>query len=365
MDGDALLRAALVRPETVVECALEDWDRLVRQAQRAGLAGRLHADLAARGLLEKVPVQPRRHLASAAAVAAQQQRLVHWEIAEIHRVLNAAAIPVVLLKGAAYVMAALPCARGRLFVDVDILVPRTALNDAELALFTAGWVADRLDAYDMRYYREWMHELPPLKHIKRQSLIDLHHTILPPTAALKPDPVLLLAGARPVDGYPELYLPCPADLILHSATHLFHEGEFMHGLRDLADLDDLLRHFAANEPAFWTALVQRAAAMDLRGPLYYALRYARRLLDTPVPEHALAELAGAGPGPLKSPLMDALFVRALTPHHSSCEDWLSPTARWLLYVRAHYLRMPLRLLVPHLVRKAWMRRFDRGEPAQP
>jgi hypothetical protein len=27
-------------------------------------------------------------------------------------------------------------------------------------------------------------------------------------------------------------------------------------------------------------------------------------------------------------------------------------ARWLLYVRGHYQRMPLRLLVPHLVRKA-------------
>jgi glutaconate CoA-transferase subunit A len=32
-------------------------------------------------------------------------------------------------------------------------------------------------------------------------------------------------------------------------------------------------------------------------------------------------------------------------------------ARWLLYVRSHWLRMPPHLLVPHLVRKAWMRRF--------
>jgi len=365
MDGDALLRALLARPETAVDCALGDWDRLVRQAQRAGLGARLHADLDARALIDQLPERPRRHLASAAAVAAQQQRLVHWEVAEIHRVLDAAAIPVVLLKGAAYVMAALPCARGRLFVDVDILVPHAALGEAELALFTAGWVADRLDAYDMRYYREWMHELPPLKHIKRRSVIDLHHTILPPTAALKPDPNRLLADARPVDGYRALYVPCPADLVLHSATHLFHEGEFMHGLRDLTDLDALLRHFAAQQPAFWAALLRRAAVMDLRAPLYYALRYARRLLGTPVPDEALAELTGAGPGPIKRPLMDALFDRALTPHHPSCEDWFSPTARWLLYVRAHYLRMPLRLLVPHLVRKAWMRRFDRGEPDQP
>ena len=37
-------------------------------------------------------------------------------------------------------------------------------------------------------------------------------------------------------------------------------------------------------------------------------------------------------------------------------------ARWLLYVRSHYLRMPLSLVVPHLVRKAWMQRFPKQDP---
>jgi len=27
---------------------------------------------------------------------------------------------------------------------------------------------------------------------------------------------------------------------------------------------------------------------------------------------------------------------------------------WLLYIRSHYLRMPLHLLVPHLARKAYV-----------
>ncbi|HEY9549461.1 MAG TPA: hypothetical protein VIR45_08165, partial [Kiloniellaceae bacterium] len=39
---------------------------------------------------------------------------------------------------------------------------------------------------------------------------------------------------------------------------------------------------------------------------------------------------------------------------SSCASGSgSPAAaRWLLYVRAHYLRMPLPLLLPHLLRKS-------------
>src|SRR3546814_9997045 len=40
------------------------------------------------------------------------------------------------------------------------------------------------------------------------------------------------------------------------------------------------------------------------------------------------------------------------PDHESCDGSLTAAARWLLYVRAHYLRMPLPLLLPHLLRKS-------------
>jgi hypothetical protein len=33
----------------------------------------------------------------------------------------------------------------------------------------------------------------------------------------------------------------------------------------------------------------------------------------------------------------------------------------LLYLRSHYLRMPLYLLLPHLCRKAWMNRFEKED----
>jgi hypothetical protein len=52
-----------------------------------------------------------------------------------------------------------------------------------------------------------------------------------------------------------------------------------------------------------------------------------------------------------------LLAIALRPNHPSCDGPWTPLARWLLYVRAHWLRMPLRLLLPHLLRKAWERRL--------
>ena len=95
----------------------------------------------------------------------------------------------------------------------------------------------------------------------------------------------------------------------------------------------------------------------------HGMRYARHLLETPVPETVTAALRPAGPNVMMRPIMDALFERALMPEHPSCSDAFTPLARWLLYVRGHYLRMPLRLLIPHLTRKAWKRRETSEKPA--
>ena len=112
-------------------------------------------------------------------------------------------------------------------------------------------------------------------------------------------------------------------------------------------------------------LVPRAVEVGLARPLYYALRYTKLKLGTPVPDGvAAAAAAAAGPaGPLRV-LMDALFVRALRPKHPSCSGAATRLARWLLYVRGHWLRMPMPLLLYHLTRKAVVRPDD-AEPRGP
>ena len=357
-----LLLSVLRDPAASPLKTLSQWDLLVRVAQMASLSGRLHHLLHEQGALDRLREQPRRHLASAATVASRQGEMVRWEVAQIHKALYPLGIPIVLLKGAAYVMAGLPCARGRTFADVDIMVPHAALTETERSLFAHGWLAQGHDDYDQAYYRKWMHELPPLTHMRRKSVLDVHHTILPPTAHLKPDPRKLLAAAVPIQAHDDVYVLAPADMVLHSATHLFHDGELEHGLRDLVDLDDLLRHFAADDPDLWPALVDRAYEMDLARPLFYGLRYASHFLGTPVPETAMHALARAAPARPLLPMVDAAFQRGLAPHHWSCDGWLSPAARWILFVRSHYLRMPLRLLVPHLVRKAIKKRTAATTP---
>lgn len=73
-----------------------------------------------------------------------------------------------------------------------------------------------------------------------------------------------------------------------------------------------------------------------------------------MPPATLAALAGAAPKPLLLVLMDALFKRALLPAHASCSDRLTGIARFLLYVRGNWLRMPPLMLTRHLWHKAFV-----------
>jgi len=343
---------ALRDPAALPRLSLPQWETLIRQGRRSNLLPRVALALHELGLLPQVPAAPRAHLEAARTLAQAQADAVRREVAFIDRALSVTGVPIVLLKGAAYLIAGLTAARGRLFSDIDILVPRGALANVETTLMLHGWHTSKTTAYDQRYYRRWMHELPPLRHISRQTVLDVHHAILPITARLKPDSAKLLAASRPIAGEPRLRVLAPVDMVLHSATHLFCNEDVGNSLRDLVDLDSLLREFAS-EAGFWPRLTARAGELDLTRPLYYALRYAVRLLDTPVPDRVLGAAEIGRPPPVLRGLMDAIFLRTLQPNRAN--GGLSSLARGSLYVRAHWLRMPPLLLAQHLAVKALRR----------
>ena len=364
-----LLFSLLAKPQQMADLDLNTWDLLIRQARNADLLGRVYELVAEYQLFDDIPLPVRPHLLSARRVARRHSTMVGFELGNLLGILAKLDSPVVVLKGAAYVLAGLPAAAGRVFSDIDLMVAKDRLAEAEKLLKVQAWVSSA-EGYDDKYYRQWMHELPPLQHMKRHTLLDLHHAILPQTARLKPSSERLFASALAVDGYPNAHVLCPEDMVLHSATHLFQDDEFKHGTRDLVDLDILLRHFGEDEQ-FWQRLVPRGIEMDLSRPLYYALCFCCRMLETPVPEAVLAQAAQAGRPPwLLTGLMDQLFKRALVPDHSSCLDSFSSLAKSMLFVRSHYLRMPFHLLIPHLFHKAFIspisaRRVERAAENRP
>jgi hypothetical protein len=351
------LAGCLAQPERLAGIGLPTWDRLVPMARSAGLLARLAHLLDDAGLLQDVPERPRCHLLADRVVAEKHGRDIHWEAGQLRAALRDVVPVFIVLKGAAYVLAGLPPARGRIFSDTDILVPRDRIADVEAALQRHGWSFGKIEPYDERYYRRFTHQIPPMMHGKRHTAVDVHHTIVQVTSRVRLSPAELWQQATPIgDGMAVL---SPPDMVLHSAVHLFNDGEFHRGLRDLDDITGLLRHFGA-DPGFAQRLVQRAVALDLVRPLFYALRYSRRLLNGPMAETVLAAQPGVPSAALQH-WMDALFLRVLASPHPHYRRMGAGIADFLLYVRAHHLRMPPHLLVPHLVRKAYERRFGEAE----
>jgi hypothetical protein len=267
----------------------------------------------------------------------------------------------VLLKGAAYLGQDLPIAAGRLPSDVDILVPRAAIEAVQARLRADGWSEVALDAHDQRYYREWSHEVPPMRHPIHPIELDLHHNILPPVARTRVDADRLLEHVQP-SKWPRWQVLQPVDQVLHSAAHLFLDSEARDRVRDLVDLDGLLRHFG-REASFWEALVTRGAELGLTEPLALAAHFCVEWLGTPIPAETRARLAATGPSALRRAWLLPTLSAILTPTDPDDRPpWAQDVAAAIFLARYHRARMPLRILVPHLWHKLRKRDTDAVAP---
>jgi hypothetical protein len=114
----------------------------------------------------------------------------------------------------------------------------------------------------------------------------------------------------------------------------------------------LLRHFAATDARFFDRLLARAGEMELLRPLYYACRWSSRLFGTSIPAATAELIERRGPSAPVRALMDSLLERALPPTIARASTrW----ARHALYVRGHWLKMPMPLLAWHLTMKTFRR----------
>ena len=356
---------ALIRqPGEAAGLSPADWNRLIRLARREFVLGRLAATLADEAAIwSGLPEKVRAIMQGALREVAFRQTRLMWEVDRLAYALRGLDTPVLLLKGAAYLGAGLQAGRGRIAADLDILTDRSHLQLIEDALTAHGFAPEPHDDYDEQYYRAWMHELPPLRHQARGTVIDVHHAILPLTARPRPDTGLLLAAsvACGETGFRRLG---DHDLFIHSAVHLFHDGEFINGLRNLIELHDLIVEFG-QRPGFFEGLMARARSLGLARYAAYGLRQAHRLLAAPVPATVMASAKADLPPPPMLWLMDGLFGQALMAVDLPRGRPRVMLAQRLLYLRSHWLRMPPVMLTRHLARKSLKRWTGKAPPAPP
>lgn len=338
----ALLRA----PETVPQLSGEVWNAVVVQARRSQILGQMAALLVRTGHWPGVPAAVQRHLHLELLSSQRRGDSALWELGVMRRAVDPG-IGLTVLKGCAYLAAGDINSQGRTFSDVDILVARSQLAQAELELMVAGWKPSKVDAYDAHYYRDWMHEVPPMEHLRRRTVVDLHHAINPPISRIYVDPRLLqvdvqLLGTGFGNG---LFALSPLDRVIHCALHLIQEGESKKLLRDLYDLHLLVQQHCAT-PQLVAALLLRATELKVEPAVQSALGAATAIFAAP----GMATKTRGG-------LLHTALVAA-AQNSLNKQSVRGALASWWLLAYSHWIKMPLRILLPHLLRKWYKNTFQ-------
>ena len=341
----ALFLATLTQQKSITELEPKEADSLLRAAIAAHMHGVL-ANTVNKRLSLLLPLPLSRHCASIHTFSFAQKNQVAAASKLLSEQLSSAGIPVLLLKGAAYIVGSKPNAQGRLISDIDILVQREALTTVENALQKNGWRAKPLNDYDEKYYREWSHELPPYIHSESGVTLDIHHNLIPLSSGKTIN--IAQIDATKVWVANNLYIPSDAYLILHSAIHLLLNDDTEKGLRDCFDLHSLIQGYLASGSV--DSLRAIFIEANCEAEFSILIHLLNRIFKT-----QYSELLSTGVQRLSwhdrvlvSSLYKTIFPRTDYLRHNK-----SALARQHVYIHGHLSKMPLLLFIQHICYKGY------------
>lgn len=331
-----------------------DWTSLVSEARQHALLGSIYFLLQDVNLLELVPTAVLSHLTTGFHYAEKQKITLLKELLELESVFASVEFPCILVKGVGYRLAGLPFSRGRVFSDIDLLIPHDNFPQALSLLTDAGYLESGMSDYDRRYYIEWSHQHPPLTHFLRGANIDLHHHIFPVSStsglAIKPmfDNAIRLSGSS-------FSVPSTPFLFVHAAVHLFYQEETHKLVKDLCDLKQLYE--ACMQTYNAEQLVSAANDMHAEAAVFYALDTLRWLFKLNIDAEILNNLA-------KHSSTYRRWQMQFLLKHLLNKTTISFFAHIAWFIRGHLLKMGVGTLIYHSMAKFWEYRKIRKMQSQ-
>lgn len=292
------------------------------------------------GLIERFPFVVQGHLKNALVMAERQADHLKYEASLLLDSIKNVTPQCLYLKGAAYCLADMNVSKGRLFSDIDVLVPKNCLRKIEKRLLFKGWISKPINDYDERYYREWAHEIPPLVQSRRGTVVDIHHNLVPPISGKAPDINAFLSQTMEVNGVTVLKSHA---MLLHSCIHLIFNETFKQAHRDLYDIASLIKDFGCEK--FWNDAVQLAKETGFYKELFLGCRYSSKKLGYELPHKLKCDVPYTG---IKMSVLDLVMQKALSPHHPLCKVRGRAVASFIAWARGHWCKMPVFLLIYHL-----------------
>jgi len=338
----------LIEPVLMNQLTLKQWEELILIFRESKLLASVYHLLIKNDDFESKHNYVKRHLRSAFVHADRQRRQVIYECGAINALLCKINVSPIYLKGANYILRGSCNSLGRIVSDIDLLVPKTELDKVEALLKNNLWKSEVISDYDEKYYREWAHEIPPLIHILRDTVLDVHHNLYLPISGRALDISLFESGAIVVgEQYSVLN---SADSVLHSIIHLFMNEDFTNSFRDLFDLSLLITEYGNDE--FWDRLSFIASQSGYEKEVYYCLKISNQLFQLPKPL-IYEGLEVRFKSIFTDFFINSIISRAITPKHTLLDTFTIRLARFYIFIRGHCLKMPPHILISHLIIKSF------------
>lgn len=269
------------------QLSAEEWVALEQEATRHNLRGLVYRRLADSPSAAVVPAELlARFRAMYVDTAGRNARALH-ETRRMAQALAGRGIEVILLKGIALARFTYDEPGLRNMADVDVMVRRDRLADAEAVYVANGY--GPLPRPDIEEFCRRSNHLAKLVK-PGMPVVEVHWGIERPTSpfAIDLDGLWARAISRELDGVPVRAL-APEDALLHLAVHLSYHHLFDRAaLKGLVDVRELLAKERAHFD--WPAMVARAGAWGVSGFVYTTLRLAEDLLEAGVPASVLQAL---------------------------------------------------------------------------
>ena len=345
ISADLVIRV-YVSPESATKFTFNQWQNLVLILRHQQLLACYSARFKQTVFFERIPTRIQRHFLNADILATNHKMQVKYEAAELTRDLSDQGGELIFLKGAGYTLANAAVGEGRIYNDIDLLTDRETIEGVEKKMRLLGWLSQELTSHDEKYYRKWAHEIPPLRHGKRGTIVDIHHNIVPLISGRQIQPSLFMQqSVKTPEGFQVLSAPA---MTLHSLIHLFFNEEVKKGYRDLIDIHTLM--MSNNYKEFWLGLIRLAKETGFGLELFLACRYCHRFLGTQIPDYAGNAIAQFRPWNID--FLDFIYTNTLQPNHPICQPKFFGLAEFLILLRGHFQKMPLHILIYHLFTKS-------------
>jgi hypothetical protein len=336
---------AFIEPKSTLTFTPKQWQLLVLILRNQQLLACYSARFKQAGMFEQIPTQTQRHFLNADVLVANHKKQVLFEASELQWDLIGKQQYFIFLKGAGYTLSGAQVGDTRIYNDIDILADKGSIDAIEKRLCLLGWMSEELTEHDEKYYRKWAHEIPPLRHGKRGTIVDVHHNIVPIISGRHLDADKFATNiVTTEDGFQVLSFPA---MTLHSLIHLFFNEEVKKGYRDLIDLHTLIT--TNNTQEFWLDLIALAKETGFGLELFLACRYTQKILKTEIPDFVQDEIKQFCPRNIA--FLDFIYEKTLKPNHPSCRAMLFAFAEYAVLIRGHFQKMPLHILVYHLLCK--------------